>query len=60
MTVLSPAPDYFGQLPDIPYEGPGTDNPLAFEYYNAQQLVAGKTMKEHLRFACAYWHSFNG
>ena len=50
----------FQHINKISYEGPGTDNPLAFQYYNENQVVAGKTMKEHLRFACAYWHSFCG
>src|SRR6185295_9490343 len=40
------------------YEGKDSDNPLAFKYYNENQIVGGKTMKEHLRFAVAYWHSF--
>ena len=51
---------YFSKIPVIPFEGKSTDNPLAFRWYNEQQIVAGKTMKEHLRFACAYWHSFCG
>lgn len=51
---------YFSKIPIIPYEGKSTDNPLAFRWYNEHQIVAGKTMKEHLRFACAYWHSFCG
>lgn len=40
----------------IQYEGPGSRNPLAFKHYNAEELVGGKPMKEHLRFAAAYWH----
>jgi len=40
----------------IQYEGPGSRNPLAFKHYNADELVGGKPMKEHLRFAAAYWH----
>ena len=44
----------------ITYEGAGSDNPLAFRWYDANKVVAGKTMQEHLRFACAYWHSFCG
>ena len=40
----------------IQYEGPDSRNPLAFKHYNADEVVAGKTMKEHLRFAGAYWH----
>ena len=51
---------YFKSVGQISYEGPGSDNPLAFQYYNASQVVAGKTMQEWLRFACAYWHSFVG
>jgi xylose isomerase len=50
----------FQHINKISFEGPGTDNPLAFQYYNENQVVAGKPMKEHLRFACAYWHSFCG
>jgi len=51
---------FFPSIPSIPYEGPQSDNPLAFRWYNPNQLVAGKSMKDHLRFACAYWHSFCG
>jgi xylose isomerase len=50
----------FAKISSIQYEGKESDNPLSFRWYNAGQLVAGKTMKEHLRFACAYWHSFCG
>ncbi|MGE9294638.1 MAG: xylose isomerase [Puniceicoccales bacterium] len=49
-------PEYF-DVPVIPFEGPGTDNPLAFRHYNADEVVGDKTMREHLRFACAYWHT---
>ena len=42
----------------IPYEGPDSKNPLAFKHYNAEEVVAGKTMKDHLRFSVAYWHAF--
>ena len=51
---------YFPQIPSIKFEGSQTDNPLAFRWYDENKVVAGKTMKEHLRFACAYWHSFCG
>ena len=44
----------------IAYEGPGSRNPLAFKYYDANKQVAGKTMAEHLKFAVAYWHTFKG
>ncbi len=42
----------------IPFEGPESKNPLAFKYYNSQQIVGQKTMEEHLRFSVAYWHTF--
>lgn len=51
---------YFDNIGKISYEGPESDNPLAFKWYDENKMVAGKTMKEHLRFATAYWHSFNG
>jgi xylose isomerase len=50
---------YF-DVPKIPYEGPSSKNPLAFRHYNADELVEGKPMKEHLRFAVAWWHTFCG
>ena len=43
----------------IPYEGPDSDNPLAFHWYDADRVVAGRRMEDHLRFAVCYWHSFN-
>jgi xylose isomerase len=52
--------EYFPQVGKIPFEGPGSKNPLAFKYYDETKIVAGKTMKEYLRFAVAYWHSFCG
>jgi xylose isomerase len=51
---------YFKNIPQIKFEGRDTDNPLAFRWYDENKLVAGKSMKEHFKFACAYWHSFNG
>jgi xylose isomerase len=50
--------EYFKNVSKIPYEGPKSDNPLAFKYYNADEKIGGKTLKEHLRFAVAYWHTF--
>lgn len=44
----------------VAYEGRTSDNPLAFKFYDADRVVAGKTMREHLRFAVAYWHTFCG
>ncbi|NBD23777.1 xylose isomerase [Paenibacillus glycinis] len=49
---------YFKNIGNIAYEGKGSDNPLAFKHYNPQEIVLGKPMEEHLRFAVAYWHTF--
>lgn len=57
MSVLIGNKEYFKGIGKIEFEGASSKNPLAFRYYNASQMVAGKTMKEHLRFAMAYWHS---
>ena len=51
---------YFKGIDKIKYEGRESDNQLAFKWYDASRLVAGKTMKDHLRFATAYWHTFVG
>jgi len=48
--------EYFTDIPKISYEGVGSKNPFAFKHYNPDEVVAGKTMKEHLRFGAAYWH----
>mgnify|MGYP001765807095 FL=1 len=47
---------YFPEIPTIVYEGPKSKNPFAFKHYNPDEKVEGKTMREHLRFAAAYWH----
>jgi len=60
MKVLTEEKEYFKTVPGIKYEGRDTDNPLAFRWYDENKVVAGKPMKEYLRFACAYWHSFCG
>ena len=52
--------EYFKGILKIAFEGKASDNPLAFKYYNPDQVVAGKTMREHFKFAIAYWHSFCG
>ena len=51
---------YFKGIDTIKFEGKESDNPLAFKYYNPSQVVAGKTMREHFKFAIAYWHTFCG
>ena len=48
---------YFSTVDKINYEGVTTENPMAFRHYNASEMVMGKTMKDHLRFAVAYWHT---
>ena len=49
--------EYFPEIKKIEYEGPESKNPMAFHYYDADRMVAGKTMKEWLRFAMAWWHT---
>src|SRR3569833_3188774 len=58
--ILTGDKEYFKGIGQVQYEGPESDNPLAFRWYDADKIVAGKKMKDHLRFACAYWHSFCG
>ncbi|MEP4197193.1 MAG: xylose isomerase [Aliishimia sp.] len=50
--------DFFKGIPAIKFEGVDSDNDFAFRHYDADELVIGKPMKDHLRFAAAYWHSF--
>lgn len=49
---------YFPTVDTIKYEGTESTNPFAFRHYNPEEIVLGKTMKEHLRFSVAYWHTF--
>jgi xylose isomerase len=51
---------FFPDVPTIKYEGPDSRNPLAFRHYNPDEVVEGKTMRDHLRFAVCYWHTFRG
>jgi len=50
---------HFTDFSKIQFEGKGSSNPYAFKHYDPAQVVFGKTMEEHLRFAVAYWHTFN-
>ena len=50
----------FPKISQITYEGPKSKNPLAFKHYNAYEIVEGKSMRDHLRFAVVYWHTFRG
>lgn len=49
---------YFAGIPVIRHEGPDTDSEFAFCHYNPDEVVLGKPLKDHLRFAVAYWHGF--
>lgn len=60
MSIITGTRTYFDRIGKIQYEGLESDNPLAFRWYEENKIVAGKPMKEWLRFACAYWHSFCG
>ncbi|MGB3464094.1 MAG: xylose isomerase [Cyclobacteriaceae bacterium] len=60
MSIITGDKEFFKGIGKIPFEGKGSDNPLAFRYYDENQQVGGKTMKEHFKFAVAYWHSFCG
>ncbi len=60
MSVTLGQKEYFKGIGKIKFEGKGSDNPLAFKFYDENKVVAGKTMKEHFRFAIAYWHTLCG
>ncbi|HMF72772.1 MAG TPA: hypothetical protein VK616_14945, partial [Flavitalea sp.] len=57
MSITLGSKEYFPGIGQIQYEGPQSDNPLAFKWYDEKKVIAGKSMKEHLRFAVAYWHT---
>jgi xylose isomerase len=52
--------EYFSEIGKVQFEGADSTNPLAFKYYDAEKMVAGKPMKDHLRFAMSYWHTMTG
>lgn len=60
MKVLIGDREFFKGIGKIQYEGPASRNPLAFRWYDEEKVVAGKKLRDHLRFAVAYWHSFCG
>ncbi len=60
MKVLIGEKEYFSGIGKIQYEGKESKNPLAFKWYNEDQMIAGKSMKDHFRFAVAYWHTLCG
>jgi xylose isomerase len=60
MSVNTLNKEFFKNITKVNFEGRESDNPLAFKWYDPERIVAGKTLKDHLRFAGAYWHSFCG
>jgi len=60
MSVNTLNKEFFKNITQVNFEGRESDNPLAFKWYDPERIVAGKTLKDHLRFAGAYWHSFCG
>ncbi|MBC7722519.1 MAG: xylose isomerase [Pedobacter sp.] len=58
--VITGSLEFFKGIGQVKFEGVESDNPMAFRWYDENKIVAGKPMKEYLRFACAYWHSFCG
>ena len=54
------ATEYFPGIDRIPFEGPESDNPLAFKAYDENRVVGNRTMREHLRLSVCYWHTFHG
>lgn len=56
---MSTTNKFFKNVDKIAFEGKDSKNPFAFKYYDENRTIAGKTLKEHLRFATAYWHTFN-
>ena len=52
--------EFFKDIPKIPYEGKASTNPLAFKYYNPEEIIGGKTMREQLKFALSWWHTMGG
>lgn len=60
MSIITGDKEYFPGIGEIKFEGRDSDNPLAFKWYNPDQQIAGKTMKELFRFSIAYWHTYCG
>lgn len=60
MSVITGNTEYFKGIDKIKFEGKDSKNPLAFKHYDEDKKIAGKTMKEHFRFAMAYWHTLCG
>ena len=60
MNIVTGDQEFFKGIGKISFEGKASTNPLAYKFYDENQVVGGKTLKDHLRFAIAYWHTFCG
>ena len=60
MEYLLGTTEYFPGIGRIQFEGRDSDNPLAYKFYDENKVLEGKSMKDHMRFAIAYWHTFCG
>ncbi|MCB8999060.1 MAG: xylose isomerase, partial [Bacteroidales bacterium] len=60
MEYLTGEKEFFPGIGKIKFEGKESKNPLSFKYYDEKKIIAGKTLKEHMRFAMAYWHTMTG
>lgn len=60
MEFLTGEKEFFPGIGKIKFEGKESKNPLSFKYYDEKKVIAGKTLKEHMRFAMAYWHTMTG
>jgi xylose isomerase len=58
MNIIKGEKEYFPGIGQIKFEGRGSDNPLSFKWYDENKIIAGKKLKDHVKFAVAYWHSF--
>ncbi|MBS1599562.1 MAG: xylose isomerase [Bacteroidetes bacterium] len=58
MGILTGSKEFFPGIGQVKYEGPQSDNPLAFKWYDENKIIAGKKLKDHVRFAVCYWHTF--
>ncbi|MFM7839212.1 MAG: xylose isomerase [Chitinophagaceae bacterium] len=58
MSITLGNQEFFPGIGKIPFEGPKSDRPLAYKWYDEKRIVAGKTLKDHLRYAVCYWHTF--
>jgi xylose isomerase len=60
MSIILGNTEFFKGINKVQFEGRTSDNPMAFKWYDENRIVAGKTLKDHLRFAVCYWHTFCG